>query len=416
VTGLDLQPYVDTGSGRLPPWVGVLDPKGPLSGVAGKSGGFDMAAYVAALRACFADNRIAATSDGGKGLVPVAGSDEARVTACYIRAKAEGVTPGGAGVSTAALLYVDTSVPPSIPWWPVAAIGILVVGAAGLLTLPLSRRLTRPLSDLSAAAEAIRAGDLEARVEQDAPTEVAALAVSFNAMAAQLDLADEGRKQFTADVAHELRSPVTNIRNHLDAMEDGILPVDETELATLSREADRLTRLIDDLQTMSALDSAAVRLETTTIDVVPLIAHVIEARRGRAAARDVAVTTDGDPSALATVDPGRLAQVVGNLLDNAMEHAGAGRVTVEVVAGEAGGPVIIRVTDDGPGLDEVASKRAFDRMWRGDPARSGGGQGLGLPIARGLARAMGGDVSVAHAPTGGACFVVAVPAGANPAR
>jgi signal transduction histidine kinase len=184
-------------------------------------------------------------------------------------------------------------------------------------------------------------------------------------------------------------------------MEDGILPVDETELATLSREAGRLARLIDDLQTMSALDSAAVRLETTTVDVVPLVADVIEARRGRAAARDVAVTTDGDPSALATVDPGRLAQVVGNLLDNAMEHAGAGRVTVEVGAGEAGGPVIIRVTDDGPGLDEVASKRAFDRMWRGDPARSGGGQGLGLPTARGLARAMGGDVSVAHAPTGG---------------
>jgi len=181
-------------------------------------------------------------------------------------------------------------------------------------------------------------------------------------------------------------------------------------------EAGRLRRLIDDLQTMSALDSAAVRLETTTVDVVPLVADVIEARRGRAAARDVAVTTDGDPSALATVDPGRLAQVVGNLLDNAMEHAGAGRVTVEVGAGEAGGPVIIRVTDDGPGLDEVASKRAFDRMWRGDPARSGGGQGLGLPIARGLARAMGGDVSVVHAPTGGACFVVAVPAGATPAR
>jgi signal transduction histidine kinase len=408
VTDLNLQPAIDTGSGELPPLAGALDPFGPLGAVEGGTSAFDKGAYAARLGDCFSDNGIA-TVPTDLGLKAATGSDPAAVAACVAEAKESAASPSSGANKEPALLFVSAASTAQVPWGAVTLIAAGVIGTAALAALPLSRLVTRPLADLSQAAGAIRSGDLGARASDDAPTEVAALARSFNAMAAELQASAQRRKQLTADTAHELRSPLTNVRNHLDAIEDGLIQPTAEELATVGGEVDRLTGLVADLETLAAVDAHELHLETEPVDVASVAAAVAAAARGSALAAGVAIDLRTAGPAVAAADRRRLAQILRNLVDNAVQHTPPGG-TVSVAVGGGAGTVEIRVRDTGAGIAAEDLPRVFDRLWRADPARaSAGGRGLGLSIAQGLAHAQGGRIDASNDPAGGAVFVLTLP-------
>ena len=409
VTDVNLQPSVDTGSGELPPLAGALDPFGPLGAMGGSKATFDADAYAAALSGCFSANSIS-QKPGDLGPVAASGSDPAVVAFCITEAKRGAEASPSNGINKEpALLFVSAASTRQVPWAAVALIAAAVIGAAALAALPLSRLVTRPLTDLSQAAGAIRSGDLGARASDDAPTEVAALARSFNEMAQELQASAVRRKQLTSDVAHELRSPLTNVRNHLDAIEDGLIPPTAEELATVGGEVDRLTGLVADLETLAAVDAHGLHLVPEPVDVASVAAAVVTAAGGSALAAGVAVDLRVAGPAGATADRRRLAQIVRNLVDNAVEHTPPGG-TVTVTVGGGTESVEVQVRDTGAGIAEEDLPHVFDRLWRADPARaSAGGRGLGLSIAQGLAKAHGGRIDAANHPEGGALFLLTLP-------
>ncbi len=318
--------------------------------------------------------------------------------------------PDGNVSKTPLFVFIGFSSGPSIPWALIGAIAAALVVIAALAAIPLANFVTRPLRKLAFAARAIRDGDLDVRVEAATPREVADLATSFNDMAAELARADSQRKQMTADIAHELRSPLTNILAHLDAIEDGVVDPTPDQIWIISSETVRLARLVEDLQTLAALDERNLTLRVVPTDICRAIDIAIEASRGRAAEKEVTIRRLGMCEAEVAVDPMRFGQIMGNLLDNGLEHTPErGEVTVAVRTGTQ--EVEVTVTDTGAGIDPEFLPHVFDRLSRSDPSRNpgSGGRGLGLTIARGLARAHGGDIIANNKPDCGAAFVVTLP-------
>ncbi|MEI6373381.1 MAG: ATP-binding protein [Actinomycetes bacterium] len=326
----------------------------------------------------------------------------------------EGGGSAGSTLAGPALLFVGPLVEAPFPWVLFALIGAVVVLVSGAIAVPLSRGLTRPLSRVGEVVESIREGDLSARVKVTSPPEIAALALGVNSMAARLQAGERQRRQFSADIAHELRSPLANIRNHLDAFEDGIIDPTPDNLAAVDSETERLTALVDELATVASIDEGSLRLVTRRSNVAELAAAAIDARRPAASQRGVTLTQRGScPPAM--VDPDRFTQIIGNLLDNSVRHSPAGgEVGVRIATRDS--MVEVAIVDCGPGIALADLDRVFDRLWRADPARGHeGNHGLGLAIARGLARAHGGDLRAANLPEGGCEFTVVLPVGAPPA-
>jgi two-component system sensor histidine kinase BaeS len=308
------------------------------------------------------------------------------------------------------LVFVGLSAAPSIPWPLIVLVAAPIAGAAAAVAIPLSGFVTRPLRQLSSAAQSIREGELDARVDVTTPREVADLAASFNLMAEELARADVRRRQVTADIAHELRSPLTNILSHLDAIADGVIEPAPDQLQIITFEAVRLARLVDDLQTLAALDEHALTLRAAPTDLCRLLDVAIEARRARTLAGELSVTRDGTCRSPVSLDAVRFDQAFGNLLDNALAHTPRGG-HIDVLLSDCGDEIEIAVADSGPGIPPDFLPRVFDRLSRADPSRSEGahGRGLGLAIARGLVRAQGGDITVGNSEAGGARFVIALP-------
>lgn len=283
-----------------------------------------------------------------------------------------------------------------------------------VLALVLAQRILRPISEVSRAAAHIAAGDLSARAALpkgvNPRDETAALVGHFNGMAASLEGLEHERQAMIADVAHELRTPLTILQGHLDAMQDGIVPFEHAELAKLGRQAERLSRLVDDLRTLSLADAKRLTLTRRPTDVASLAARVVETFSERALRKGVQLQLRAPVErALVLADPDRLEQVLVNLLDNALRygHAG-GRVRLSVRTHEA--RVVLSVQDDGPGLSPETLGRAFDRFYRaeGSRSRAGGGSGLGLAIVRTLVELHGGEVKAANHGRG-AVFQVSLP-------
>lgn len=295
----------------------------------------------------------------------------------------------------------------------------LGVGLASLVTLGLalwlSRLIARPIAVVSRAADRVARGDLAVRVpvtpaQLRSSLETQRLSESFNTMAASLEGYEAERKAMIADIAHELRTPLTAMKLRLQALEDGLLPLDDKEVQSLNRSADLLARLVEDLRTLSLADAGRLRLLPRDTDLSELVAGVLEDQRPRFAAKGVALELEAPAAAVpAKVDPDRLMQVVGNLLDNALKVTDeAGTVTVSLT--RAGSDAVIGVSDSGPGLSAEAMEKAFDRFFQDRDLRhaSAHGSGLGLAIVDALVRLHGGSVrAVNHA--GGALFEVRVP-------
>ncbi|MFI9388310.1 sensor histidine kinase [Kutzneria sp. NPDC052558] len=284
--------------------------------------------------------------------------------------------------------------------------GVLVVTIA--VTVLAGRRFTRPLRALTAAAQRMRDGDVTTQVTVRRRDEIGRLAGAFNDMAASRAQVERLRTDLISDIAHELRTPLSNIRGWLEAAQDGVAEADDALVASLLEEAMQLHHIVDDLQDLAMADAGTLRLHRETVSVAELFTQVTAAHRARAEATGVRLEADGD--AELTADPVRLRQVVDNLVTNAVRHTGAGG-SVRLRGFADGDDVVLEVHDTGSGIAPEDLPNVFDRFWRGEKSRSRqtGGSGLGLAIVRKLVEAHGGRVAVDSELGVGTVFQVRLP-------
>lgn len=291
-------------------------------------------------------------------------------------------------------------------WWLLAVVAAVVLVATAAAGWAIARWVTRPTRQLERAVALAAAGDLTVRAPTDqGPPEVRALARRFNVMAAQLDRLLGAQRAFVADASHQLRSPLTALRLELED-----LPVvggegeDGRERAI--EETRRLGRLVDGLLLLARSDGEGRRPEP--IDVAAVVRGRVATWRPLAEESGVSLQLEDAGLPRARAVAGHLEQILDNLIANALEVSPVGStVTVSVTTGDV---VAVHVRDEGPGLEAEERDRAFDRFWRGPAAEPGTGSGLGLPIARQLARAVGGDVVLLAVDGGGTDAVVTLPA------
>jgi signal transduction histidine kinase len=285
-------------------------------------------------------------------------------------------------------------------------------GLALLIALLLAYGLLKPVNDLTQAAAQMARGDLSQRVAVPRADEMGTLARAFNHMAASLQRAEQNRRMITADIAHELRTPIAVQRAHLEALQDGVYPLTIENLQPVLDQTELLTRLVEDLRTLALADAGELRLEREPADLLAILRRVTDRFRPEAEARQVqmAVEEQGNAQTQMLLDAGRVEQILNNLVSNALRHTPAGGQIMIVLQHQSGGAVI-QVMDSGPGIPAESLSRIFERFYRTDSARSRaqGGTGLGLAIARQLALAHGGDLTAGNRPEGGAAFTLRLP-------
>jgi two-component system, OmpR family, sensor histidine kinase BaeS len=289
-----------------------------------------------------------------------------------------------------------------------SAIGTLLI--ALLLGGILSASLTRPLRELVAATKNIALGKLGYQVEVRSKDELGELTSSFNQMSSDLERSNELRKQMTADIAHDLRSPLSVIMGYTEALSDGKLSGSPEIYTTMHLEAQHLSHLIDDLRILSLADAGELPLERQWISPQDMLRRAAAAHAHQAQARDISLLVDVQPELpLLHVDPDRMAQVLGNLVSNALRYTQAGG-WIKLSAQSRDGAVVMTVSDNGSGISPEDLPHVFSRFYRGDKSRYPNGEvGLGLAIARSLVQAQGGRISVHSQPGQGATFTIQLP-------
>lgn len=289
--------------------------------------------------------------------------------------------------------------------------GLLALIVATILTIVLSRLITRPVHDLGLAAKRLGEGDFSYRVSYKGKDELGELANTFNSMAESLETAETIRENMVTDVAHELRTPISNIRGQLEAIGDKLMKPDVHTLSSIYEEAILLSRLVDDLQDLTLAEAGKLKLRRQPEDIKQLIELTIRAVRYTATTKKISLHTDlprGLP--LLDIDAQRISQVLHNLIDNAIAHTSQGG-SVTVAAKQTSKEVEISVTDTGEGIPAEDLPNIFERFYRVDKsrARSTGGSGLGLTIAKRYVEAHGGKVSVESEPGKGSRFSFTLP-------
>lgn len=286
----------------------------------------------------------------------------------------------------------------------------IVVLAAGL-TLLAGRRLTRPIRALTEATNQMGGGDRAARVPVSGSDEVARLGRAFNAMADSIEAGERQRKNMVADIAHELRNPLANVRGYLEAAEDGVVPVNDELIGSLQEEAKQLHHLIDDLGLLALADAGALRMHPEETDAVELASRVVAAHQAAANSEGLTLSLEAGGPITVIADPKRLRQALNNLVSNAVRYTPSGG-TVIVTVRSVDGDTIFAVTDDGPGIPAEHLPQVFERFYRVEQSRSRatGGSGLGLAITRQLVEANGGEVTAESAGGKGSTFTIRIPA------
>jgi signal transduction histidine kinase len=291
---------------------------------------------------------------------------------------------------------------------------LIGAGIALLLGIILSSTLTRPIRELTQATHAVSQGDLSQQVPVRSDDELGELAQAFNKMSAELSRSINARKQMTADIAHELRTPLSLILGHAEAVHDGVLAPSRENFEIIREEAARLEHLVNDLRTLSLADAGELSLNPQSVDPAQLLQDVGSLYQYQMQRKDIALTLDIAPQLPPLeLDPGRITQVLTNILDNALRHTpDGGRIALS--AREVGDHVELAVLDSGPGLKTEDLERIFNRLYRADPSRqregaSAGGSGLGLAIARSIVQAHGGQVSAESEAGQGLKIVIRLP-------
>jgi two-component system sensor histidine kinase BaeS len=299
---------------------------------------------------------------------------------------------------------------PAVSAGPVLAAAALVAVLAIAGSLLLSRRVLRPIRALTSASRRLGAGDLSERVPVVGRDELAGLARSFNRMADSLQRGEERQRRLVADVAHELRTPLANLRGYLEALKDGVVAPDPELFASLHEEAVLQQRIVDDLQDLALAEAGTLVYHRSRVDLVELLEVCRTAHQAVAETAGVRLTATGDGPVPVHADPDRLRQVLGNLVGNALRATPAGGA-VTLAAVRAGAWATVTVADTGTGIAPEHLPYVFDRFWRGDPARgrTTGGSGLGLAIARQIVTDHGGVITVASTPGTGTTFTIRLP-------
>ncbi len=291
--------------------------------------------------------------------------------------------------------------------------GIIAGIAALVLAIFISRQLLKPVAALMHAATSISSGDLSARVNISSKDEFHTLGTTFNQMAENIQSSDERKKALTADVAHELRTPLSVQKAQLEAMIDGVIPTNADNLQAISNQTDVLTRLVDDLRTLALTDSKELQLDLQLIKLDEVLVSLVESLRPQISLGNTKIVYEFDQTSRGQavwIDTGRLSQVMQNLLTNALRYGKSGG-TIQVSLIKDHLSLVIRIHDDGKGIPEDALPHLFERFYRHDKARGrdSGGTGLGLSIAKNLVSLMDGEISAMNAPSGGAVFEVRFP-------
>jgi two-component system sensor histidine kinase BaeS len=323
-----------------------------------------------------------------------------------------GVTVGRALIDAVPAVPVPAEVARQAILRTVGWATLVAMAGALLVSLLVTRRITVPLVALAAAARAVERGDPQApRLLRRGPGELGEVGEAFARMATNVRRADDARRAMAADVAHELRTPVTVLRGGTEEMLDGLVPVTREGVESLHEEVLRLERLVEDLATLSAAEAAGLSLRPEPVDLGELARRVVTRLRPQWSAAgqqaDVTVADRAGP-VLVRGDGVRLAQVITNLVVNAVAHTpSGGLIHVDVRAREE--QVALTVTDTGAGIPAEDLPHVFERFYRGSSA-AGHGTGIGLAVVAGLVRAHGGTVAAASLPGQGAVFTVLLPA------
>ncbi|HSL16180.1 MAG TPA: HAMP domain-containing sensor histidine kinase [Actinomycetota bacterium] len=282
---------------------------------------------------------------------------------------------------------------PFVPLWLLFLGGVFIVIARAV------RRTTRPVDDVMRAADRVAAGDYSVRVRSDGPPGMRRLGTAFNAMTERLAANEELRRNLLADVAHDLKTPLSVIRGNVEGVLDGVYPPDEAHLRTVVEETAVMLRLLDDLQTLSTAEAGMLQLHREAVAPGRLVDDVVAAFRARAAEKGIELSgqaTAGLPAIEA--DPVRIGEVLANLVANAIRHTPKGG-SVRVDANHAGDGVTFVVADTGPGIPLEQLPQVFDRFVKSSDS---GGAGLGLAIAKRLVEAHRGRIEARSPETGGA--------------
>ena len=290
---------------------------------------------------------------------------------------------------------------------------LLAGGVAVILGILLGYFFLRPVKQLTLAANQIASGDLSHRVAAQGKDELATLGQAFNTMAESLENARETRQAMTADIAHELRTPLAIQRAILEAMQDGVYPLDPEQIKLVYEQNQSLTRLVDDLRTLALADSGELKLERVETNIHDLVGRVLSRFKPQADQKNIQLELINDDeleNGLVLIDPFRIDQVLNNLVSNAIRYSPAGSTVTAVIVKQKG-QIAISVRDQGEGIPENELANIFERFYRTNHSRSrdDGGTGLGLAIARQLARAHDGDLTVCNTPNGGAEFGLTLP-------
>ena len=291
---------------------------------------------------------------------------------------------------------------------PFIPLVVVLVALAAVFVVRAGRRFASPVADVMEAADRVAAGDYGTRVEERGSREVRRLGRAFNEMTQRLGTNEARRRQLLADVAHELRTPLSVIRANLEAILDGLYPMDEAHLRSVLEETTVMSRLLDDLQTLSTAEAGALTLHREQMEPRQLIDSAVESFTAQAKDRGVRLEGRADTNTLPQIEVDRLriGEVLSNLLSNALRHTpSGGEVVVTAVAAADG--VEFAIADTGTGIAEVQLPHVFDRFSR---ASDSPGAGLGLAIAKSLVEAHGGEIRARSDSTGTTItFMVPIP-------
>jgi len=314
--------------------------------------------------------------------------------------------PGEIAAEEASVSSLSSSINRYLLWG-----GLLAVAVAAVATLLLSRRILRPVESLAHAARGLSRGDFSQRVDVRSKDEFGELAKTFNSMAEDLERTEQLRRNLVADVAHELRTPLSNIQGHLEAIRDGLLPPEPATFDSIYEEVLLLARLVEDLQELTLAEAGQLTLVRQSADVAEIVRRAVIAAHPPAEAKGLTIEAKlPEGQAIAEVAPERIGQVLRNLLSNAITHTSeGGRITVDLV--DDGDELHIGVVDTGDGIPPEDLPYVFERFYRADPSRvrATGGAGLGLTIARRLVEAHGGTIGVESEVGKGSRFTFTLP-------
>ena len=290
------------------------------------------------------------------------------------------------------------------------------LGAAGIVSTIVARRILRPVRQVRDATRRLASGHYDERVVEPGELELAELARDVNRLAVDLETTERRRARLISEVAHEMRTPLTTIEGYVEGMLDGVFQPDEEVLVAVGEEASRLQRLASDLGELSRAEEGAITLRLEAVDLGDLVTACATRLRPQFEEKGVALTVAPGPRLPVEVDPDRIAQVLTNLLGNALTYTPAGG-HVDVALRRRGSVVDVAVADNGIGLAPDDLELVFDRFYRVDGhPRPAGGSGIGLTIARGIAHAHHGDVEAASPGRGaGSTFTLTLPLAGGPA-